>query len=81
MATITTISVKADVSRDCVAYIRDALKADHPRAAVSVKPSKDFDIRYNIESDRRDTAFNVAAPMLVQRLYAQVNRLVNYYNS
>lgn len=81
MATITTISVKADVSRDCVAYIRDALKADHPKASVSVKPSRDYALRCEIESDKNDTAFNVDAPMIERQLADQVNRLVNFYNS
>lgn len=81
MARITTISLRADVSKDCVSYIKEALKAENPKARINVKAGPDFRLTCNIESDRNDYAFCVQAPMLERNLAARVNRLVNYYNA
>lgn len=80
MARITTISLRADVSKDCVSYIKEALRAENPKAHISVKAAPSFSLHCNIESDRNDYAFFVQAPMMERNLAARVNRLVNYHN-
>lgn len=80
MAKITAISLRADVSRNCVSDIKKILRYENPKASVTVKCGSEFRLSCDIESEKSDNVFNVTAPMIERNLASRVNQLINYYN-